>query len=550
MRKRLRPGAIAAACAAAALAAAAVAAATGETGVTGRDKITTFAGKYEFGTGGFSGDGGPATKAELSQPYGVAVDKQGNVYIADSHNQRVRKVSVGGTITTIAGGGPGISGDSGPATSAFLDHPNDVAVDGQGNVYVTTPEFVFRVSPAGLLTRLAGSLDAGFSGDGGPASAAQLSTPNGVAVDGHGDIYIADRGNARVRKVSASGTITTIAGTGVPGFSGDGGPATSAQLNQPQGVAVDGHGNVYISDQFNARVRKVSASGTITTVAGNGKQGVVAVSGRATSVPIYNPWGVAVDAQGNVYVSTDFNVYKVSPGGTITKLAGLDPNVLSKGSGDGGPAASSTLAHAAAMAFDRHGNLYIADVADAAIRKIWKGSAAPSSAKKKATHRAKKVTRPSGPKTAGSAKALLRAAGGLEIDLGQMARDRAKLKSALAAVSTCSLSAQAAAVQVAAVADGRGRLLTQLLKLNTPTAQFAQIAALLRESLVHSIAADRHYRDWLARQGTHCPTTGTPELIQAQGEDQLATAAKQRFVAAFNPLARQLHLRTWLATEF
>jgi sugar lactone lactonase YvrE len=484
VRRRLRPGAVAAVFAGAAVAVAAVAAATGETGVTGRDKITTFAGQYRFGTGGFSGDDGPAAKAELSQPHGVAVDRQGNVYIADSNNHRVRKVSAGGTITTIAGGGPGFSGDSGPATSAFLDHPNDVAVDAQGYVYVTTQESVYRVSAGGLLTRLAGTLVPGFSGDGGPASAAQLSSPDGVEVDGHGNVYIADRNNNRVRKVTASGTISTIAGTGVAGFSGDGGPATSAKLNTPEGVAVDGHGNVYISDRANARVRKVSASGTITTVAGNGKQGVVAVGGRATSVPLYNPWGVAVDAQGNLYVDTDFNVYKVSPGGKITKLAGLDPNLLSKGSGDGGPAASSTLAHAAALAFDGHGNLYIADVADAAIRKILKGSAAtPRSAKKKVAHPAKKVTRPSGSKTAGSAKTLLRAAGSLEIDLGQMARDRAKLKSALAAVSTCSLTPNAAAGEVAAVADGRQRLLNQLLKLNTPSAQVAQIASLLRQSL-------------------------------------------------------------------
>jgi hypothetical protein len=203
------------------------------------------------------------------------------------------------------------------------------------------------------------------------------------------------------------------------------------------------------------------------------------------------------------------------------------------------------------MAFDRHGNLYIADVADAAIRKIWKGSAvAKPSPKKKAPHPAKKTAHSSGSGAAGSAKALLRATRSFEIDLGQMARDRAKLKSALAAVSTCSLSARAAAAQVAGVANGRQRLLNQLLKLNTPTAQLAQIASRLRQSLIHSIAADRHYRDWLARQGNRCPTPGNPDLTEAQREDLLATTAKQRFVAAFNPLARQLHLRTWSATEF
>ena len=348
-------------------------AATGESGITGGDRITTFAGITKFGTGGFSGDGGPATKAKLSQPYGVAVDTQGNVYIGDSSNHRVRKVTLGGKITTIAGGGTDYI-ESGPATSAYLSHPNDVAVDGQGNVYITDGSFVYRLSSGGILTRIAGSVNGGFSGDGGAAAKAELNQPDGIAVDQRGNVYIADTRNHRVRKISG-GTITTVAGTGVAGFSGDGGRATSARLNIPQGVEVDRRGNVYVTDRFNMRVRKVSTSGTISTVAGNGRNAVVVVNGRATSTPLSNPWGVAVDAQGNVYLSTDANVYKVSPAGTITTVAGLGPTELSKGSGDGGPATSGTLAHATAMAFDRQGNLYIADVANAAIRKISKGSA-------------------------------------------------------------------------------------------------------------------------------------------------------------------------------
>ena len=347
-------------------------------GLIGGDKITAFAGIDKFGFGGFSGDGGPAVKAELSFPQGVTVDKSGNVYIADTHSQRVRKVSPGGTIKTIAGGGPGLSGDSGPATSAHLEGPIAVAVDGQGNVYISDASFVYRVSPGGILTKFAGTGTPGFSGDGGPATSAQLSDRTALAVDGHGNVYIADNRNNRVREVTTNGIIKTIAGTGVGGFSGDGGPATAARLYPPAGVAVDGHGNIYIADQFNSRVRKVSPNGTITTVAGNGKATLVVVNGRATSTPIYDPFGLAVDAFGNLYISNGSNVYKVSPGGMMTTVAGISPNQLSKGQGDGGPATSATLASAPAtgLAFDRQGNLYIADSSDAAIRKIWRDSAA------------------------------------------------------------------------------------------------------------------------------------------------------------------------------
>ena len=178
----------------------------------------------------------------------------------------MRKVSPGGTITTIAGIGiqPGFSGDGGPATSAQLNYPRGVAVDGQGNVYIADfgNNRVRKVSPGGTITTFAGSGPSGccraFSGDGGPATSARLSAPTGVAVDGKGNVYIADRDNRRVRKVSPGGTITTFAGTGVLGDSGDGGPATSAQLHSPTGVAVDGQGNVYIVDDASNRVRKVS----------------------------------------------------------------------------------------------------------------------------------------------------------------------------------------------------------------------------------------------------------------------------------------------------
>src|SRR6266498_3638770 len=241
--------------------------ASGAFGVTGSDKITTIAGVGKFGTGGFSGDGGPATSAQLSQPHAVAVDAQGSVYIADSNNNRIRKVGLGGTISTLAGTGraSGFSGDGGPATSAHLYQPHGVAVDAQGNVYIAEyrGNRVRKVSPGGTITTLAGTGKAGFSGDGGPATSARLYAPAGVAVDGNRNVYIADQQNGRVRKVSPGGTITTFAGTGVNGFSGEGGPATSAQLANAFGVAVDKEGNVYIADADPPRMLKV-AGGKLT----------------------------------------------------------------------------------------------------------------------------------------------------------------------------------------------------------------------------------------------------------------------------------------------
>ena len=216
----------------------------------------------------------------------MAVDASGNLYIADTGNNRIRKVSATGIITTVAGNGSaGYSGDGGPATSAQLDGPEGVAVDGSGNLYIadTCNNRIRKVSATGIITTVAGNGSAGYSGDGGPATSAQLSLPAGVAVDGSGNLYIADSGNNRIRKVSATGIITTVAGNGSPGYSGDGGPATSAQLNQPAGVAVDASGNLYIADSSNNRIRKVSATGIITTVAGNGFDGYSGDGGPATS---------------------------------------------------------------------------------------------------------------------------------------------------------------------------------------------------------------------------------------------------------------------------
>jgi uncharacterized protein (TIGR03437 family) len=327
--------------------------------------ITTIGGNGAYR---FSGDGGPATGASLNGPGGVAVDSTGNLYIADSANNRIRKVS-GGKVTTVAGNGAyGFSGDGGPATSASVAEPLGVAVDSAGNLYIA--DFLnsrIRKLSGGTIATVAGNGNQGFSGDGGPATGASLNGPSGVAVDSAGNLYIADYYNNRVRKVSG-GTITTVAGNGNQGFSGDGGPAASASLNFPGGVTVDSAGNLYIADVNNNRIRKVSG-GTITTVAGNGTLGFSGDGGAAISAALFGPWGVAVDAAGNLYIadSTNLRVRAVS-GGTITTVAG---NGVADFSGDGGPGTSASLKFPDGVAADSVGNVYIADRDNNRIREVF-----------------------------------------------------------------------------------------------------------------------------------------------------------------------------------
>jgi sugar lactone lactonase YvrE len=269
--------------------------------------IATVAGT---GTAGSGGDTQQATAAQLGHPHGVAVDSAGNLYIADLSNNRVRKVAPNGTITTVAGTGtPGDSGDGGPATSAQLNNPSGVAVDSDGNLYIADyrSHRVRKVEPGGTITTVAGTGTSGYGGDGGPATAAQLAFPGGVAVDGDGNLYIADIFNSRVRKVAPGGTITTVAGTGDFAYNGDNQPATAAQLNRPYGVAVDGAGNLYIADTSNQRVRKVAPGGTITTVAGTGTAGYNDDNQQATAAQLNNPHGVAVDGAGNLYIADTIN---------------------------------------------------------------------------------------------------------------------------------------------------------------------------------------------------------------------------------------------------
>ncbi len=329
------------------------------------------------GIPGFSGDGGPATSASLNFPAGVALDQQGNIYIADGSNNRIRKVSPEGTIATVAGTGrSAFSGDGGPATAASLSFPVGVAVDAAANLYIADRlnSRIRKVSSDGIITTIAGNGTIGLSGDGGPAASASLSisrlvavTAVGLAVDASGNLYIPDQGNNRIRKVGPDGIISTVVGGGAS--FGDGGPAISARLNAPATVALDGAGNLYIADTNNLRIRKVGADGIISTVAGNGIAAFAGDGGLARDASFSAPVAVAVDAEGNVYIGDIFNfrLRKVNLDGIISTVAG---NGLFKFSPDGGPATSASLNEVTDVAVDLAGNSYIAARLNHRVRKV------------------------------------------------------------------------------------------------------------------------------------------------------------------------------------
>jgi trimeric autotransporter adhesin len=342
------------------------------------------------GTFGYKGDGGPATSAGLYYPSGVAVDASGDIYIADNFNNRIRMVTRStGIITTVAGDGTfGYKGDGGPATSAGLFYPLGIAVDASGNIYIadTSNNRIRLVTRStGIITTVAGDGTYGYKGDGGPATSASLHNPWGIAVDASGNIYIADIDNHRIRLVTRStGIITTVAGDGTFGYRGDGGPATSAGLYYPYGVAVDASGNIYIADTSNNRIRLVTRStGIITTVAGDGTAGYKGDGGPATSAGLYYPRGIAVDASGNIYIA-DFNDNRIR---LVTRSTGIITTVAGDGTagytGDGGLATSAGLSFPNSIAVDASGNIYIVDDGNNRIRlvspKASTASLAPSS---------------------------------------------------------------------------------------------------------------------------------------------------------------------------
>lgn len=324
------------------------------------------------GTLGFAGDGSTASKAQLNLPTGVALDSSGNVYIADSANNRIRK-DAGGTLTTIGGnGGYSYSGDGGKATAAQLYAPQAVAVDAAGNLYIadTANNVIRKVTTDGVISTFAGTGTAGNGGDNGAAASAQLNSPEGVAVDSAGNVYIADTANSKIRKVTPGGTISTYAGSGTAGYGGDGGAATSAQLNSPTSVAVDADGNLYIADLLNSAVRKVTPGGTITTLAGNGVQGYNGDRIAASKALLNFPQSVAVDSAGNVYIADQMNsrVRMVSTGGNIATIAGT--GVAGSG-GDGGLAINAQITPVG-IAVDSAGNVYISD-GGSRVRKLFPG---------------------------------------------------------------------------------------------------------------------------------------------------------------------------------
>jgi hypothetical protein len=352
---------------------------------------------------GSCGDGAVATSAQLNAPAGIAVDSAGNVYIADTDDQKIRKITLAGAISTIAGNGTacgtptGSCGDGPDATSAQLNAPRGVAVDGTGNVYVadTNDQKVREVTPTGAISTIAGNgtqcaTPTGSCGDGPDATSAQLRFLGGVAADGAGNVYIADTNDHKIRMVSA-GAISTIAGNGTAcgtptGSCGDGPTATSAQLNAPRGVAVDIPGNVYIADTSDYKIRKVSA-GAISTIAGNGAQcaaptGSCGDGTTATNAQLNNPFGVAVDRAGNVYVADTFNqkVRKVTSGGGIGTIAGTGSACPNRPfCGDGGQGTAATLNAPGGLAYDAAGqNVFIADTDGHLVRWLAGPQAGPT----------------------------------------------------------------------------------------------------------------------------------------------------------------------------
>jgi uncharacterized protein (TIGR03437 family) len=322
------------------------------------------------GTAGYNGDNIPAATAQLSSPTGLAVDAAGHLYIADAGNFRIRMVSGGGIITTIAGDGtPGYSGDNGPPASAQFDGLADLALDSSGNLYIADfHNQVVRLVSHGVITTVAGNGTYGAGGDNLPATSAPLAGPSGIALDSAGNLYIAEGYNNKIRKVSG-GIIGTVAGTGTAGFTGDAKSATLATLQQPTDIAVDSAGNLYIADYGNNRIRKVAAAtGVITTVAGNGAKTFNGDVGAATSLGLTSPQRVAVDAAGSFYIVDAGRIRKVANGTATTMAGGGSP------AGESGPAASAQLLSPEGLAVDAAGNLYIADEDTGRILKVSGGT--------------------------------------------------------------------------------------------------------------------------------------------------------------------------------
>jgi sugar lactone lactonase YvrE len=342
------------------------------------------------GEAGYSGDGGPAAAARLNEPRMITFDGYGAMYIADTFNHVIRKVDPSGVISTFAGAYPGpipateencpsgFAGDGGPARLASLRCPHSVVVapDGAAIIADSGNNRVRRVDINGVITTVAGTGESGFSGDGGPATAARLKHPKGLALAPDGSLLIADSLNNRIRRVDRYGIITTIAGTGAETVSGDGGPATAASLKRPRTLAVSPDGSVLVAEPLANRIRRIDPQGIISTVAGTGAAGFGGDGGSAVQALLHTPRGVGVDEAGNVYIADSLNnrIRRVDTNGVITTAAGDGRRAFA---GDGGPAASAPLAGPRAVTVTSGGDLYVADTYNFRIRRIA-GVAVPS----------------------------------------------------------------------------------------------------------------------------------------------------------------------------
>ena len=336
--------------------------------VSAQGVITTLAGNGNMAS---SGDGGQATQASIGRVDSVAVDSMGNVYFTDESFHRVRKVDANGVINTVAGtGSAGYSGDGGQAVQALINTPTGVCVDSQNNIFVNdlSNRRVRKITPQGIITTVAGNGTLGSSGDGGPAIAAAFNIPIRCAVDKAGNLYIVDQGLHRVRRVDTNGNISNFAGNGMQGFSGDGGPAANAAMNNPTAAAFDAAGNLYITDQANQRIRRVDIGGMIQTIAGTGTATYGGDGGPATMATFNFPGTPAIDSAGSIFIvdSTANRIRRIQ-GGTINTVAGTGARGYG---GDGGAPLQAMFADAFGIAIDAAGSIYVGDTANNRIRKI------------------------------------------------------------------------------------------------------------------------------------------------------------------------------------